>query len=280
MQRGGWLLLVSAVACSSSGGSGADNSHTSGGSANTTGGGSANTSGGSTNTRGGSSNTAAGSSNTGASTNDASTGEASSSGGSATGDTAGDSCDEIFTCVQQCADDPCANACYARGSAAGKQKIDALAACLSANDCSDATCAQTYCSQEVDACDNDVNGSSDAGAPVTQGNIDPSLVGAWMSSSISYHFSADGSYLMVGVLSSPGPCIAFDHIDISNEGVAETNGNMLTTTATTSKQVTTDCAGIQTTKTSPGDTQQFTWSISGSTLTMVGDTGSIDYQKQ
>ena len=214
--------------------------------------------------------------------NDHSASGTSGGGDSAVGATAGDSCNKIFTCVGECTDDSCANDCYAKGSAAGQQTIDALLQCLDTNGCTDATCAKMYCQQEIDACTNDVtvNGNGNGGPPVTQGDIDPSLVGDWMAHSISYHFSADGSYFMAGLLAPPGMCLAFDHIDFIDHGVAQTQGNVLATTATTSKQVTTDCAGNQTTKTTPGDTKQFTWSISGSTLTMVGDTGSIDYQKQ
>jgi len=229
---------------------------------------------------GGPSITDGGASNDGGSVSDATAGDTSSSGTSSVGDAAGDSCNAIFTCVGQCSDDPCTNACYDKGSGAGKQKIDALVACLNDNACSDATCAKMYCSQELDECINDVSVSHDAGPPVTQGSIDSSLIGDWMGSSITYHFDADGSYFMVGLLVTPGACIAIDHIELTNHGVARTQGNMLTTTATTRKQVTTDCDGNQTTTMNAARTDQFTWSISGSTLTMVGDTGAIDYQKQ
>jgi len=207
-------------------------------------------------------------------------GDTSGGGNGAVGDAAGDSCNVIFTCIGQCADDSCANDCYAKGSSVGKQTIDALLSCLDTNSCTDAPCAKMYCQEQIDACVNDVSAPSDSGPPVTQGNIDPSLVGDWRASSTNYHFDAAGNYSMVGVLSTDGPCIAFDHITITNDGVAQTQGNVLTVTATTNKKETLDCSGYATITTEPGDTQQFTWSISGSILTLVSSAGAVEFQKQ
>ena len=143
----------------------------------------------------------------------------------------------------------------------------------------DADCAKMACAAEITACLDDVDAKSDAGA-VTMGNIPAELVGDWATTDIHYHFDANGNYFEVGVLASHGTCIAYDHIDFTDTGIASVSGNQLTTSATTSKQDTTDCYGTKTSKTYPGNTDVFTWSIQGTTLTLVGQTGTIEYQKQ
>lgn len=110
------------------------------------------------------------------------------------------------------------------------------------------------------------------------------LVGKWIADNTTYSFMADGSYFMVGILYSKGSCVAYEKIQITDNGNAAVSGNQLTLSAVTTKQDTFYCnnfgATPDTSKTSPGDTTQFTWSVNGTTLTMIGATGQIDFTKQ
>jgi hypothetical protein len=201
-----------------------------------------------------------------------------SSGGSVGG--AGESCNAVLTCMLDCPDDACGNACYANGSDGARQKIDALLGCLNASMCADAECAKMACAPEIDACVQDADVPVDSGPPVTQGVVPAELVGDWINHRGSYHFDAGGSYWFVGVLDSDGPCIGFDKIVYTHTGLASANGDGLTLTAQTVQKETTDCSGQVTTEMNPGHTSQYTWSIVGSTLTLVGESGAIEYTKQ
>ena len=193
---------------------------------------------------------------------------------------AGESCNQVLTCAVNCADDACANDCYAKGSSSAQQKFDALLVCLNESMCADAECAQAACGDQIAACVNDVEAPQNPNTPpVTEGMVPGELVGDWIGNNGSYHFDANGSYFFVGILSTSGNCIAFEKIEFTDSGVAAASGSTLTLTAENRKQVTYDCSGQPTTATQPPETKQYGWSIQGTTLTLVGDTGPIDYQR-
>jgi hypothetical protein len=191
----------------------------------------------------------------------------------------GESCNEVLTCLVACADDTCQSACYAAGSDAARQKIDALVSCLNDSMCADDACAQAACGAQIDACVQDAR-VPDSGPPDVQGAVPAELVGDWLSSRGSYHFDESGSYWFVGVLSSDGPCIAFEKIVFTDTGVASAAGNELTLSAQTAQKATHDCGGEITTEATAAHTDQYTWSIDGTTLTLVNEAGAIEYAKQ
>jgi hypothetical protein len=209
-------------------------------------------------------------------------------GGSGTGDGGtggaaadhGESCNEVLTCLVACADDACANACYAAGSDAARQMIDALVGCLDDSMCADDACAQAACGAQLDACVQDAGVPDDPGPPVTQGGVPAELVGDWMGYRGSYHFDASGEYWFVGVLSSDGPCIGFEKIVLTDTGVASASGNDLTLSAQTAQKETHECGGAIVTETTAPHTNQYTWSIDGTTLTLVNESGATEYTKQ
>jgi hypothetical protein len=63
------------------------------------------------------------------------------------------SCQQIFACALECQDTDCEDACYAKGSTAGKGQVDALIQCSKDNACEDGDCIVTNCSSEYDACE-------------------------------------------------------------------------------------------------------------------------------
>jgi hypothetical protein len=192
----------------------------------------------------------------------------------------GESCTEVLACLVACADDACANACYAAGSDAARQKIDALVGCLNDSMCEDDACAQAACGAQIDACVQDAGVPDDPGPPVTQGAVPAELVGDWMGFRGSYHFDESGEYWFVGVLSSDGPCIGFEKIVLTDTGVASASGNNLTLSAQTAQKETHECGGDITTEATAAHTNQYTWSIDGTTLTLVNESGAIEYTKQ
>ncbi len=77
-----------------------------------------------------------------------------SDGGTPTGSTGGGtSCTAIIQCALACNDTACEDACYAKGSAAGKSQVDTLLACAEENKCEDGDCITANCSAEYDACE-------------------------------------------------------------------------------------------------------------------------------
>ena len=209
---------------------------------------------------------------------DSDEGAGSGTSSSGTVQDAGDSCNEVLTCISSCPDDACATACYDGGSNGAREKMDALLVCLDASMCADAQCAKMACAAELDTCTQDVAVPVDD-PPVTQGMVPAELVGDWLGSRGSYHFDESGAYWSVGILSSDGPCVSFEKIVFTDTGVASTTGSNLTLTAQTRQQDTYDCNGQMTTKMNPAQTTQYTWSIAGETLTLVGESGAIEYAK-
>ncbi len=67
--------------------------------------------------------------------------------------TTGSTCQQIFECALECEDVDCEDACYAKGTTAGKAQVDALIACSQANECSDGECIIASCSAEYEACE-------------------------------------------------------------------------------------------------------------------------------
>ena len=69
------------------------------------------------------------------------------------GNTSGSTCQQIFQCALECEDVDCEDACYAKGTPAGKAQVDALIACSQANECTDGECIIANCSTEYEACE-------------------------------------------------------------------------------------------------------------------------------
>ena len=67
--------------------------------------------------------------------------------------TTGSTCQQIFQCALECEDVDCEDACYAKGTTAGKSQVDALIACSQANECTDGECIIANCSTEYEACE-------------------------------------------------------------------------------------------------------------------------------
>ncbi len=216
-------------------------------------------------------------------------GEAGTSGdGGSVSAKGSDTCAQSLTCVAECPDNDqaCIDKCDARASTAGATKLVALANCLDAQKCADATCAKAKCGPELDACLNDVSSGGTTTTPPAgaQTPLPSTLVGTWdsISSSIGfeYVFAADGKYTATSVYQAGSTCLAISKLVTSIDGVAAVDGSTLTLTPTHGSQSTTDCGGTTKDKTTSPSPRTFTWSVSGTKLTLTDDTGSLDYAKQ
>lgn len=192
----------------------------------------------------------------------------------------GNTCNEVLTCIVACADEACANACYAAGSDSARQKLDELVGCLDDSVCTDDACAQAACGTEIATCVEDAGAPEDTDPPVPPGAVPAELAGDWIGSAGSYHFDADGAYWFVGILSSSGPCVGFEKIVFTDTGVASASGGQLTLTAQTAQKETHECGGEITTEAMDAHTSHYSWSIAGTTLTLVNESGAVEYTKQ
>lgn len=213
--------------------------------------------------------------------------EASSSDGGTASAKGSATCAESLTCVASCPDNDqaCLDKCDARASTAGASKLVALANCLDAAKCADATCAKAKCAAELDACLNDVSsGSSGAPPPGGQTPLPSALVGTWDAISsetgFSYTFSADGKYLATSVYQAGGTCLAISKLTTSVDGVAAVDGQTLALTPTSGSQSTTDCSGVTKDKSTSPSPRTFTWSVVGTKLTLTDENGPLDFTKK
>jgi hypothetical protein len=62
-------------------------------------------------------------------------------------------CDEVVTCMEDCAGDPeCETWCYYEGTTEAQDALNALNQCISDNNCQTFGCIQSNCPDELDAC--------------------------------------------------------------------------------------------------------------------------------
>jgi hypothetical protein len=108
------------------------------------------------------------------------------------------SCSGILTCVSKCADNDatCTNICVTSGSPEGQNAVNDIVTCVQQNGCMDATCYQSNCSAQLEAC---VTSAHTGGQPLNggapSGDIPADLVGKWGGLTDDYQFNADGSCL-------------------------------------------------------------------------------------
>ncbi|MCA9596614.1 MAG: hypothetical protein KC776_25030 [Myxococcales bacterium] len=135
--------------------------------------------------------------NAGGSGNSGGAGNAGGAGGASAG-----TCMDIMACIVKCpdADATCPDTCYAAGNPTGQSQLLALLDCMSKNQCNDAPCTETQCSNELSTCldsSTDPGGTTNPGGNVPPGSIPPELVGDWSSAGADevseLIFGADGS---------------------------------------------------------------------------------------
>lgn len=205
--------------------------------------------------------------------------------GSTTPPGGGSSCSAILSCVQACADDACAQGCVNQGSASAQDLVNALLDCATQYGCSDAACLQTNCASEASAClsDGQSTGAQDGGAPpMGTGAIPTDLVGTWVSSDqgITYVFNADGTYEYHFHYSSGLTCILYLSRRIDETGTVSVQGDTLTTTGTSRTTATQECNYHTSNDTGAGETQTFTYALSGGTLTLTDSNGTQTLARQ
>lgn len=142
--------------------------------------------------------------------------------------TGNETCDAVYGCMAECADNACASACYSEGTAAAQTQIDTLLTCLDAN-CGNVSeaqfpaCAEQYCSPSIEACFgqavacNPVGGDCDNGEacyPTTDGSFAcfPSadkVVGATCNPNSNNLECVDGAACVGAEGASTGECVSF-----------------------------------------------------------------------
>ena len=142
-------------------------------------------------------------------------------GAATSSDTSGLTCLAVLQCAVACADQPCADACFARGDADAQTKASAFGDCLTQNNCSDRSCLDANCSDSFNACI--ARPTQPAGAPITgeapQGSVPADFVGTWkytstFGTSDNFTFNADGTasrkQLSIGSFSGCTTTTAFE----------------------------------------------------------------------
>ncbi|MFG1997564.1 hypothetical protein ACGFNU_00260 [Spirillospora sp. NPDC048911] len=122
--------------------------------------------------------------------------------------------------------------------------------------------------------------------PGTSGSLPAGMVGTWESSegnaTIVYRFSSDGGYANVSILTQPRKGGLFE-FRIQVRGTAEVDGDQLTLrpVAGTHTLKDPDDPSRSYTRAARKEIENYTWSLSGSVLTMTGSDGNtITYDRQ
>jgi hypothetical protein len=108
------------------------------------------------------------------------------------------------------------------------------------------------------------------------GTVPADLVGSWVNSdqSTTYQFNADGTYTYHFHYSSSLSCILYLSQTIDENGAFAVQGDTLTTTGTSRTTVTQECNYHTSNDTTAGETQSFSYALSGGTLTLTSSQGS------
>jgi hypothetical protein len=108
------------------------------------------------------------------------------------------------------------------------------------------------------------------------GTVPADLVGNWANSdqSTTYQFNADGSYEYHFHYSSSLTCLLYLSQRIDETGTFSAQGDTLTTTGTSRTTVTQECTYKTTNETSAGETQSYSYALSGGTLTLTDSQGN------
>ncbi|MEZ4222800.1 MAG: hypothetical protein R3B13_17800 [Polyangiaceae bacterium] len=159
-------------------------------------------------------------------------------GGGGSPSTANGSCFDILGCIANCpdGDDACLDTCFAGGSSTGQQQLLALLTCMDQKQCTEVSCIETQCTNELATCldSSTVGGNPNPGGTVPTGSIPTELVGHWVrpgSTDIAdFTFGADGSAQRTQYKeSSIGSCdMSIDTKWLQGSVVA--SGNQLTVT--------------------------------------------------
>ena len=87
---------------------------------------------------------------------------------------AGLTCNEIYTCFNECAnrEQSCMDACYNSGTSRAQAAVQAISECLQANECQDEPCVQQNCANQIATCDaqDEPANTGSPSAPGDQGN--------------------------------------------------------------------------------------------------------------
>lgn len=116
----------------------------------------------------------------------------------------GTTCLQSLQCIVACPenDEPCAEACNAKGTPQAQTQVIDLARCIETASCSDSSCVTTNCSTELTTCIGQSIPETDPGAPIQGGNVPagsvPSnMVGSWAGARYGQTerlvFNADGT---------------------------------------------------------------------------------------
>lgn len=121
-------------------------------------------------------------------------GTGTSGGGTASGSAL--TCTGILECASKCADgdQPCEDACVAKGSPDAKAAVEDIVTCSTQNSCADEACFKANCSKELAACVKPPTGQPLTGE-LPPGNVPSDLVGQWYSFGELWDFKADGSVI-------------------------------------------------------------------------------------
>lgn len=195
-------------------------------------------------------------------------------------------CSSVVVCAVDCPDTPptCGDDCFARGSPSAQKTAQALADCLSANNCQDEACAKSKCGTELDACLNDAPmPASPAPAPGGQTALSGELVGTWSwvtsTGGTLYTFDASGTYVEAFRYEATN-CLSISKVEISKSGIVEATDTSLTLTPTKATNTSYDCSSTPTEKTIGLTPEAFTYAFGTNdsgveTLLLTGKDGSV-----
>jgi hypothetical protein len=179
------------------------------------------------------------------------------------------SCLQILQCVGDCADGDtaCAEACVASGSPDAQTKAGALADCITAQSCTDATCIQTQCTTTLSDC---VSSSTPTpeGKPLEgtapQGSVPADLVGTWTHVNFGETdrlvLNADGTgSTFIGIAGDAGGCVTLD--STTEAGTVVVTDTLISIYATKVTNLHKDCSAPSVTTDGDPLLVQYAWAL-------------------